>query len=125
MTRTIRAVPIDPHRDQIEAAYPLIEGMQPRKAKELCRKIYAAMIEHAPQQRIGGLTPNQRKLHEVLTEELDRTNICPTLRELALLAGFCDHTQAFRSMKALRRKGIVFTGSGPRDVTLLKRPDET
>jgi hypothetical protein len=121
----VRVAPIEPHRDQIEAAYPLLEGMPPRKAKELCRLIYKAMIAHTPQTRRGGLTKNQRRVHEVITDAIDEDNLAPTLREIAARVGFKDHSSAFFTVKALVRKGILRRGPGHRDLTLLKRPEET
>lgn len=122
-------VPKEPTHDQIEAAYPLLFAIgtndSPRTARELCRLIYLEMLLHAPRTRRGGLTMNQRRVHEIVTEAIDATNSAPTLREIARIAGFADHGQAWRSIRALKRKGIINVGSGPRDIELVKRPEET
>lgn len=118
-------VPKEPTHDQIEAAYPLIPGVSIRQAKEICRLIYLEMLLHAPRPRRGGLTMNQRRVHEILTEAIDNTNLAPTLREIARLAGFSGHPQAWRTIRSLKRKGIINVGSGPRDIELVRRPEET
>lgn len=116
--------PNEPSRDMVEAAYPLLGDMNPRRARELCRQVYIAMLERAPKARRGGLTKNQRRVHEVITETLDDTREIPSLREIAQMVGFKDHSSAFRVVRALKRKGIIDVGPGHRDIKLLKRPEE-
>lgn len=121
----VRVVPIEPHRDQIEAAYTLIEDMPPRKAKELCRQIYRAMLEHTPQVKRGGLTKNQRRVHEIITETVDATGVAPTYREIARMLAFKDHSSVYAIAGQLVRKGILFRGPGHRDIKIVIRPEQT
>lgn len=121
----VRVVPIKPHHDQIEAAYVMLPDMKPRKAKELCAAIYEAMVIHAPQAKRGGLSLLQRRVHEVITEEIDAKGVAPTIREIRDLLGLCDHAHAWRATMALKRKGIIKRGPGWRDIELIVRPEET
>lgn len=123
----VRVVPIEPTRDQIEAAYVMLSDyVSGEKAQRLCVQLYQTMIEHAPQQRRGGLSQRQRLVHEIVTEFIDKHGISPTYREIAKLAGFSDHSQAWDACRTLKRKGVIgIYQEGDRGIVLILRPEQT
>lgn len=119
-----RVAPIEPHRDQIEAAYPLIAGLPPRQAKELCRQIYKTMLEHCPVTKTGGISKVQRRVLEVIAEHIDETGDSPTYNEIAQMVGFPERGQAHHTVSSLVRKGFVQRTYGHRGLKILMRPEE-
>lgn len=128
--RRFIAVPREMTHDMIEGTYMLIETMPqgtPERLKRIVQEIWKQAIELAPPSRTGGLTPLQRRVHEIIADYIDDHGISPSYVEIGrqINRGGPD---AFRIVQALKRRGAVtvnrHTKSNRRSIRLLVRPGE-
>lgn len=122
-----RIVTREPHRDQIEAAYLLIERMKKgtdARDKELVAEVWRVMFDNTPMSRQTGLTRNQRMTLEIVSDYIREKGVSPTYAEIAAQLGV-KPADAHTFCKQLARRKIVSMGGGWRELRILRNPDVT
>lgn len=120
-----RIVTREPHRDQVEAAYLLIESMKKGTAdrdKALVAEIWRVMFDNTPMSRRTGLTRNQRMTLEIVSDYINEHGVSPTYAEIAAQLGV-KPADAHTFCTQLARRKIVSIGGGWRALRILKHPD--
>lgn len=123
---TLKPVPREADRNQIEAGLQLLRGRplnNERRLRQAVAEIYAAMVEVAPPEKVSGLLKRQKILLEIIKETIDETGQAPTCEEAAKQMGI-DKSNIARMLKQLEHRGFIKrTRYKHRGIELVKRQD--
>lgn len=67
------------------------------------------------------LTPRQREILNYIVECVDTRDYPPTIKEICERVGLASSSTAHQHVQALRAKGFIAIGPGPRAITILER----
>ena len=120
-----RIVNREPHRDQIEAAYLLIERMKggtEARNKAIVAEVWRTMFDNMPMGRRTGLTKHQRMILEIIAEHIAEKGVSPTYAEIGAHMGW-SRMKAHEICRQLARRKIISMGGGWRELRIIKHPD--
>jgi len=123
---TLKPVPREADRNQIEAGLQILRGRpltNERRLRQALAEIYAAMVEIAPPEKVSGLLKRQKILLEIIKETIDETGQAPTCEEAGRQMGIAK-SNVSRMLKQLEDRGFIRRRPrGWRAIELIKRQD--